>query len=88
MLKVSGDDVMRELDLPPGPRIGWLLAALLEEVLDEPSLNERDELILRVKKLNKLTDAQLRLLAENAKSKKDELEGEADEEMKKKHHVS
>jgi hypothetical protein len=88
MLKVSGDDVMKELDLPPGPRIGWLLAALLEEVLDDPGLNERDELILRAKKLNKLTDAQLKLLAENAKSKKDELEGEADEEMKKKHHVS
>ena len=28
------------------------------------------------------------LLAENSKNKKDELEGEAEEEMKKKHHVS
>jgi poly(A) polymerase/tRNA nucleotidyltransferase (CCA-adding enzyme) len=88
MLKVTGDDVMRELDLPPGPRIGWILAALLEEVLDDPDMNERDTLLDRLKKLNKLTDGQLKLLAESAKSKKSELEGEAEEEMKKKHHVS
>jgi len=88
MLKVTGDDMMRELDLPPGPRIGWLLAALLEEVLDDPGMNERKELISRMKKLNKLTDSQLKLLAESAKNKKDELEGEAEAEMKKNHHVS
>ncbi len=88
MLKVTGDDVMKELDLPPGPRIGWILAALLEKVLDDPSKNERDDLIDRMKKLNKLTDVQLKLLAENSKNKKDELEGEAEEEMKKRHRVS
>lgn len=71
MLKVTGDDVMRELGLPPGPRIGWILAAFLEEVLDDPKKNDRDELINRMKKLDKLTDAQLKLLAESAKSKKD-----------------
>jgi poly(A) polymerase/tRNA nucleotidyltransferase (CCA-adding enzyme) len=88
MLKVTGDDVMRELDIPPSPRIGWILNALLEGVLDDPTLNDRDGLISRMKDLNKLTDAQLVLIAENAKNKKDELEGEADEEMKQKHHVS
>jgi len=56
-------------------------------VLEDPGLNEREVLIDRVKKLNTLTDDQLKLLAENAKHKKDELEGEADEEMKKQHHV-
>ncbi|MGB7958189.1 MAG: HD domain-containing protein [Minisyncoccia bacterium] len=88
MLKVSGDDVMKELDLPAGPRIGWILAALLEEVLDDPKKNDRDELMDQMKKLNKLTDAKLKLLAESSKNKKDELEGEAEEEIKKKHHVS
>jgi phosphoglycerate-specific signal transduction histidine kinase len=57
-------------------------------VLDDPDMNERDTLLDRLKKLNKLTDGQLKLLAESAKSKKSELEGEAEEEMKKKHHVS
>ena len=88
MLKITGDDVMRELALPESRRVGWILAALFDEVLDDPERNNRDELILRMKKLNTLTDDQLDLLAENAKNKKDELEGEAEEEMKKQHHVS
>jgi len=88
MLKITGDDVMRELDLSPGPRIGWILTALLEEVIDDPKLNDSKELTLRMKKFNMLTDAQLKLLSESAKNKKDELEVEAEEEMKKKHHVS
>ncbi len=88
MLKVTGEDVMRELSLPESRRVGWILAALLEEVLDDPKRNDAEELTARMKDLNKLTDAQLQLLAENAKNKKSELEGEADEEMKKKHHVT
>ena len=88
MLKVTGDDVMKELDVPPGPRVGWILAALLEEVLDDPEKNDRSGLIDQIKKLNKLTDTKLKLLAESAKNKKDELEGEAEEEIKKKHHVA
>jgi poly(A) polymerase/tRNA nucleotidyltransferase (CCA-adding enzyme) len=87
MLTVSGDDVMRELGLPESRRVGWILAALFEEVLDEPERNDRDALTLRMKQFNQMTDAQLQLLAENAKNRKDELEGEADEEMKKKHRV-
>ena len=88
MLKITGDDVMREFDLSPGPRIGWILTALLDEVIDDPKLNDSEELTLRMKKFNMLTDAQLKLLSESAKNKKDELEVEAEEEMKKKHHVS
>jgi poly(A) polymerase/tRNA nucleotidyltransferase (CCA-adding enzyme) len=88
MLKVTGDDVMRELGIGPGPRIGWILASLLEEVLEDPKANERETLIARMKQFNTLTDAQLKLLAENAKSRKDELEDEAEGEIKKKHRVS
>ena len=79
---------MRELGIGPGPRIGWILSSLLEEVLDDPAANDRDVLLGRMKKLNTLTDAQLKLLAENAKSRKDEREEEAEEEIKKKHRVS
>jgi poly(A) polymerase/tRNA nucleotidyltransferase (CCA-adding enzyme) len=88
MLKISGDDVMQELGLAAGPRIGWILAALLEEVLDDPKKNSRDALMEQMKKLNKLTDEKLKLLAESSRNKKDELEGEAETEIKKKHHVT
>ena len=40
-LDVNGEDVMRELGLAPGPRVGEILSWLLEEVLEDPALNER-----------------------------------------------
>jgi tRNA nucleotidyltransferase (CCA-adding enzyme) len=44
-LAVTGDDIIRELDLEPGPRVGRILAFLLESVLDDPSLNQPGRLI-------------------------------------------
>ncbi len=43
-LTVGGADVMEVLGCPPGPIIGDVLRALLERVLDDASLNERDKL--------------------------------------------
>jgi tRNA nucleotidyltransferase (CCA-adding enzyme) len=44
-LAVDGDTLMAALDLSPGPKIGTLLAELLESVLADPSLNEREKLL-------------------------------------------
>lgn len=44
-LAVTGDDLVAELGIGPGPVIGRLLAALLEEVLEDPALNSRDRLL-------------------------------------------
>ncbi|MGE5509307.1 MAG: CCA tRNA nucleotidyltransferase [Chitinophagales bacterium] len=44
-LAVSGEDLMREFALPPGPAIGRLLKLLLAAVLDEPALNRRESLL-------------------------------------------
>jgi tRNA nucleotidyltransferase (CCA-adding enzyme) len=44
-LAIDGNDVMRELGIPPGPAVGRILNALFERVLDEPSLNTRERLI-------------------------------------------
>ena len=44
-LKVDGNDIMRELGIPPGPEVGRILSDLFERVLDEPSLNTREKLI-------------------------------------------
>ena len=44
-LAVRGDDLVRELGLPPGPIIGRLLRRLLEAVLDDPSRNDRSMLL-------------------------------------------
>lgn len=44
-LAVSGDDLVAELGIAPGPAIGALLSGLLEAVLEDPSLNSRDRLL-------------------------------------------
>jgi tRNA nucleotidyltransferase (CCA-adding enzyme) len=87
MLVVKGKDVMDTLELQPSPRVGWILGALLEEVLEDPVKNEREHLMNRVKTLGSLSDDALRQLAQKARDRKDELEGEADEETKRRHHV-
>ena len=44
-LAVSGDDLIAELGIAPGPLVGRLLGGLLEAVLEDPSLNSRDRLL-------------------------------------------
>ena len=87
MLKVNGNDVMEILKIKPGPRIGWILSILLEEVLDDPKRNTKENLELRIKELGKLNDWELEKLARSAKEKKDEFESGIEEEMKKKYWI-
>jgi tRNA nucleotidyltransferase (CCA-adding enzyme) len=49
-LAITGHDVMQKLGVPPGRIIGRVLDKLLERVLDEPSLNQRDVLLGLVEK--------------------------------------
>jgi tRNA nucleotidyltransferase (CCA-adding enzyme) len=44
-LAVDGNAVMDRLGIPPGPVVGTVLAQLLEAVLDDPALNERERLL-------------------------------------------
>ncbi len=87
MLAVSGEDVMRVLGVPPGPRVGAILAVLLEELLDDPSRNDRERLESRMKELGALSDAELARLRAHANETKEEFESGMEEEMKKKFHV-
>lgn len=50
-LAVDGRDVMRECGIAAGPDIGRILSELLELVLEEPSLNNREGLLARVRKM-------------------------------------
>lgn len=50
-LKIGGRDLMTELGIAPGPKLKVILEALLEQVIEEPSLNERDALLARARKL-------------------------------------
>ncbi len=86
-LKVDGKYLMNELKMKAGPRMGWMLHALLEEVLDDPKKNEIEYLSARVGELDKLSDADLKVLGEQGKEKKGELEEAEIETLRKKHGV-
>ena len=44
-LKINGNDLMKEFNLKPGPIIGKILNYLLDLILDEPNLNDKEKLI-------------------------------------------
>jgi putative nucleotidyltransferase with HDIG domain len=48
-LPVSGNDIMREFNLSPGPLVGEVLNDLLEAVLDNPEMNTYDALMQRAR---------------------------------------
>jgi poly(A) polymerase/tRNA nucleotidyltransferase (CCA-adding enzyme) len=86
-LKINGEFMMRELNIPAGPRMGWILSALLEEVLDAPEKNTVEHLSELAKSLNLLSDAELKVLGDRGKEKKEELEDAEVEKLHTKHGV-
>ncbi len=70
MLKIDGRKII-ELGERPGPRIGWTLHALLEEVLEDPAKNTADYLEQKALELLNLTDKELRKIGEEAKEAKE-----------------
>ena len=73
-LAINGEYLIHTLHMKPGPRMGWLLHALLEEVLENPELNTVELLTERVLDLDEQDDTTLKTLGEKGKEKKDELE--------------
>jgi poly(A) polymerase/tRNA nucleotidyltransferase (CCA-adding enzyme) len=87
MLKIRGEAIMEILKIAPGPRVGKILAILLEEVLDNPELNDGEILKPRIEELGSLTDGALDVLAAKAKKKAVEAQNRIDDEIKKKYFV-
>src|SRR3989344_1908235 len=81
MLKVNGEDVMKILGIPPGPRVGQALDILLEEVLDDPKKNTEENLGRRIRELGKLSEKELGKAREKARVKKEEFEQGIEAEM-------
>ncbi len=86
MLKIDGKDLM-QMGEKPGPRIGWILHALLEEVLEDPSLNNEEYLQKRAKELMKINEDELKELGEKGKETKSKKEQEEIMKIYKKHKV-
>jgi len=87
MIAIKGNDIMELLKIEPGPKIGQILNILLDEILDDPELNEKKTLAERTKKLGKLSETELKKLADKAKEKVLKAQERIDEEIKKKYFV-
>ena len=86
-LKINGEDLIKDMKMTPGPRIGWILHALLEEVIDDPAKNTKEHLLKLANGLQELPDGALRLLGERGKEKKEELEEQEINKLHEKHGV-
>jgi tRNA nucleotidyltransferase (CCA-adding enzyme) len=87
MLKIDGSKLVK-MGEKPSPRIGWILHALLEEVLDEPAKNTPEYMENRAQELMALPEKELRELGEAGKERKGEEDEAAVQELRKKHHVT
>lgn len=84
MLKINGNDLMKELKLKPGPKIGAILDVLLAEVIEDAEKNKKSDLLKRAKELDK---EDLEKLRKMAKIKIEEKKEEEDKEIKNKYWV-
>ena len=87
MLKIDGRRLMEVTKEAAGPKIGFVLHALLEDVLDDPKLNTAEYLENRAKELMKLPIKELKEIGEKGKEKKDQENDEEIDKIRKSHHV-
>lgn len=88
MLVISGDDIMKMLDIKPSPKIGHILSYLLSYVLSDPKNNNREFLTKKIKELGSLNDQELEKLAKKAKKEIEQVETKQDNMTKQKYWVS
>ncbi len=87
MLKIDGAKIMEVTHETPGPKLGYILHALLEEVIDAPDDNNEVFLVKRTLELAKLHIDELKKLGEAGKEKKDAEEEKELTEIRKRHGV-
>jgi poly(A) polymerase/tRNA nucleotidyltransferase (CCA-adding enzyme) len=87
MLKVDGTRIMELTGEKPGRKLGYILNALLEEVLVDPTKNTQEYLESRVLVLDKMGEVELKALAELGRAKQAEEEAAALKEIAREHNV-
>ncbi len=87
MLKIKGGEVMKAGNIEAGPKIGHILHALLEEVIEDPTKNDKKYLEKRVIQLSKLTDEKLKGAGEEGKKIRKVKEDEKIKTIRRKYFV-
>ena len=88
MLKTDGNRLMERFNVEPGPRIGWTLSALLEDILEDPERNTEEYLDKRTGELLNLSDTELRELGESGKKRQEAEEAGEVQKIMEKHRVA
>ncbi len=83
MMAIDGDDIMRVTGLKPSSKVGMIINALMEEVLEDPDLNTKKYLESRAKELSELVEKELQKRAEGGKKKQKVLEKQEETKIKK-----
>ncbi len=87
MLKVNGRTIMDTFHVKAGPRIGWILNTVLEDVLENPEKNTLSYLNNRIKELIVLPNDELKKLGEVGKAGSEKREEQEIKNILEKHHV-
>ncbi len=87
MLNVDGDRIMELTGEKPSIRIGYILHALLEEVLDDPNQNTKEYLEKRAQEFVKLPNKELEKIGKSGKKKREEEDERDIAEIRKRHWV-
>lgn len=87
MLEIDGKNLMKELNIKPGPKVGFILHALLEEVIEDPKKNTKEHLLDRASKLIKLSEKELEKLGKSGIRRQNEEDQKKLQEIAKKYHV-
>ena len=87
MLNTGGEHIMEKFHEKPGPKIGWTLNALLEEILDDSDKNTKEYLDKRTEDLLKMPENELKKLGDAGKKRREAAEDEEIKHIMDKHHV-
>jgi putative nucleotidyltransferase with HDIG domain len=87
MLAINGTDIMKELGEKPSARIGWILHALLEEVLEDPEKNTREYLMEKARVLSEMEDSALKEMGDEGREAREAAEEAQIAAIREKHHV-
>ena len=87
MLRVNGGDIMKRLKIDPGPKVGQILAILMDEVLDDPEKNKKTYLLSQASELEKLSSTDLQKKRKESEAKQKQLDEAVHEELRDKHYV-
>ncbi len=72
MLKINGNDIIKMFHVKPGPKIGYILNALMEDVLENPKNNTKTFLVKRSEELLKMNTQELIKMGGKGKEKIEE----------------